>query len=98
MREVVVSMPGGLSRLPVVLCPDGTTMVQPTTRDLAEKLGLHTRPTERFYDLVVVGAGAAGLAAAVYGASAGLHTALVERHAPGGLAGCGQPECAPRPW
>lgn len=86
-RELIRSMPDGLSRLPVVLFEDGTTMVQPSTRELAERIGLQTRPTSVFYDLVVIGGGPAGLAAALYGASEGLTTALVERDAPGGQAG-----------
>ncbi len=78
---------GGATRLPTVFFPDGTTLVQPTTRELAEKLGMQTRAQKPFYDLIVVGGGPAGLAAAVYGASEGLRTILVERSAPGGQAG-----------
>jgi thioredoxin reductase (NADPH) len=87
MRAVIASMPDGTSRLPVVLFGDGTTMVQPSPRELADKIGLQTRPTSVFYDLVVIGGGPAGLAAALYGASEGLMTALVESNAPGGQAG-----------
>ena len=88
MRELVSSLPDGMSRLPVVLFPDGTMMAQPTPLELADRIpGMQTRPTGRFYDLVVVGGGPAGLAAAVYGASEGLHTILVESHATGGQAG-----------
>jgi thioredoxin reductase (NADPH) len=86
-RELVLAMPDGMSRLPVVLLEDGSAMVQPTSRELAEKIGLHTRPADRYYDLIIVGGGPAGLAAAVYGASEGLRTLLVESHAPGGQAG-----------
>jgi len=86
-RELVAATPDGLSRLPVVLFPDGTTMVQPSPRELAEKIGMQTRPQRPFYDLIVVGGGPAGLAAAVYGASEGLRTILVERDATGGQAG-----------
>jgi thioredoxin reductase (NADPH) len=78
---------GGPVRLPMVFFPDGTSLVQPTTRELAEKIGMQTRAQKPFYDLIVVGAGPAGLAAAVYGASEGLRTILVERSAPGGQAG-----------
>ena len=86
-RELIASMDEGMSRLPVVLFSDGTTIVQPTPRDLAEKLGLQTRAQHPFYDFVIVGGGPAGLAAAVYGASEGLRTILVERDATGGQAG-----------
>jgi len=70
-----------------VFFPDGTALIQPTNRELAEKVGLQTRAQKPFYDLIVVGGGPAGLAAAVYGASEGLRTILVERSAPGGQAG-----------
>ena len=86
-RELVASTPDGMSRLPVVLLPDGTRMVQPTALELAEKIGLQTRPQRPFYDLVVVGGGPAGLAAAVYASSEGLRTLLIERDATGGQAG-----------
>lgn len=73
--------------LPLVLLPDGSRLTQPSTRELAEKIGLKTRAERLFYDLIIVGAGPAGLAAAVYGASEGLQTMLIERKAPGGQAG-----------
>jgi thioredoxin reductase (NADPH) len=73
--------------LPVVLLQDATVLVQPTIAQLAEKVGLQTHAGQPFYDLVIVGAGPAGLAAAVYGASEGLRTVLIEREAPGGQAG-----------
>ena len=75
------------SQLPLVLFPDGPTLTQPTNLEIAEKIGLKTRPGLPFYDLVIVGAGPAGLAAAVYGASEGLSTLLIEGEAPGGQAG-----------
>jgi thioredoxin reductase (NADPH) len=75
------------AQLPLVLFPDGATLVQPDVPHLAERLGLRTRAQQRSYDLVIVGGGPAGLAAAVYGASEGLHTLLLEREAPGGQAG-----------
>jgi thioredoxin reductase (NADPH) len=72
---------------PVVLFPDGTRIEQPTPALLADRLGLRTSAGTSFYDLLIVGGGPAGLAAAVYGASEGLKTALVEAEAPGGQAG-----------
>jgi thioredoxin reductase (NADPH) len=75
------------SKLPVVLFGDGTALVQPTTMELAGKVGLRTQAQQEFYDVVVVGAGPAGLAAGVYGASEGLKTLIVEASAPGGQAG-----------
>ena len=75
------------SRLPLVLFPDGPSLTQPMNVEIAEKIGLKTRPGLPFYDLVIVGAGPAGLAAAVYGASEGLSTLLIEGEAPGGQAG-----------
>ena len=86
-RELVLAMPEGMQKLPVVFFPDGTTMVQPTPRHLAERLGMQTHAQRPFYDLIVIGGGPAGLAAAVYGASEGLRTILVERYATGGQAG-----------
>jgi thioredoxin reductase (NADPH) len=73
--------------LPVVRVIDGKTVVRPSHRRIAELLGLGTEPQEAEYDVVVVGAGPAGLAAGVYGASEGLRTVVVEREAPGGQAG-----------
>ena len=74
-------------QLPVVVFPDGGTLVQPAPREVAERAGLKTRAERPFYDLVVVGAGPAGLAAAVYGASEGLKTVVLDAEAPGGQAG-----------
>jgi thioredoxin reductase (NADPH) len=74
-------------QLPVVLLDDGDVLVQPDLPVLAERIGLRTRAQRDAYDLVVVGAGPAGLAAGVYGASEGLKTAMIEREAPGGQAG-----------
>jgi thioredoxin reductase (NADPH) len=71
----------------VVLFADGTALVDPELNELAERVGLSVQATEDFYDLIVVGAGPAGLAAAVYGASEGLKTLVVEPEAPGGQAG-----------
>jgi thioredoxin reductase (NADPH) len=74
-------------RLPAVVLPDGSCVSRPTTSELAGKLGLQTRAESDFCDLLIVGGGPGGLAAAVYGASEGLRTVLVEREAPGGQAG-----------
>jgi thioredoxin reductase (NADPH) len=73
--------------LPLVLVPDGVTLRAPTTLDVADALGLRTHAEQPLYDLCIVGGGPAGLAAAVYGASEGLATIVVEREAPGGQAG-----------
>jgi len=73
--------------VPLVITSEGKSLVQPSETDLATHVGLSTTPAKDFYDLVVVGAGPAGLGAAVYGASEGLRTLLVERHATGGQAG-----------
>ncbi len=73
--------------LPVVITEQGETLVAPSDTELAATLGLSTTPAEDFYDLVVIGGGPAGLAAAVYGASEGLKTVLIERTATGGQAG-----------
>jgi len=73
--------------LPVVLFPDGTKLLESVPSDVAQKVGLQTRAQTNFYDLAIVGGGPAGLAAAVYGASEGLHTVIIEREAPGGQAG-----------
>ena len=75
------------AKLPVVLFGDGTALVQPTTMELAGRIGLRTQAREEFYDVIVVGAGPAGLAAGVYGASEGLRTLVVEPEAVGGQAG-----------
>jgi thioredoxin reductase (NADPH) len=73
--------------LPVVITPDGEPMVEPSDAELAARVGLATTPSKEFYDLIVIGGGPAGLGAAVYGASEGLRTVLVERLATGGQAG-----------
>jgi thioredoxin reductase (NADPH) len=74
-------------KLPVVITPDGETLIEPSDPELASRVGLATTPSAGFYDLVVIGGGPAGLGAAVYGASEGLRTVLVERTATGGQAG-----------
>ena len=87
MRALVEAMPDGLQKLPVVLFPDGTTMVQPTPLEVAERLGMQTHAKSKQYDFIVIGGGPAGLAASVYAGSEGLRTILVERYATGGQAG-----------
>ena len=82
LREILIEA----RRLPVVVFPDGAAFDCPSSDALAEKLGLKTKASTEFYDFVVVGAGPAGLAAAVYGASEGLRTLVVDREAPGGQA------------
>lgn len=75
------------ANLPIVLFPDGTKLLESLPADVAQKVGLRTRAQTDFYDLAIIGGGPAGLAAAVYGASEGLKTVMVEREAPGGQAG-----------
>lgn len=74
-------------KLPVVLLPDGSALMNPSNVQVGEKVGLRSQATQPFYDLAIVGGGPAGLAAAVYGASEGLKTLLIEREATGGQAG-----------
>lgn len=87
VRRLVESAQSGACPFPVVMFADGSFMHQPGHSELAERIGLNTRAHNKFYDLVIVGGGPAGLAAAVYGASEGLSTVIVERDAPGGQAG-----------
>jgi thioredoxin reductase (NADPH) len=75
------------AKLPAVLFPDGTKLLESVPAQIAQKVGLRTRAQTSFYDLAIIGGGPAGLAAAVYGASEGLHTVMIEREAPGGQAG-----------
>lgn len=75
------------NELPVVLFPDGTRSLNSAPAQVAQKVGMNTRAETNFYDLAIVGGGPAGLAAAVYGASEGLRTVMIEREAPGGQAG-----------
>jgi thioredoxin reductase (NADPH) len=75
------------SKLPIVVFPDGGVLIQPTRTELASRIGLRVVAEKEFYDLIIVGAGPAGLAAAVYGGSEGLKTLVVEAAAPGGQAG-----------
>ncbi|MBW4446395.1 MAG: FAD-dependent oxidoreductase [Spirirestis rafaelensis WJT71-NPBG6] len=73
--------------LPLVLFADGSNLMQPSNAQIAEKIGLKTQAEKPFYDLIIIGGGPGGLAAAVYGASEGLRTVMIEREAPGGQAG-----------
>ncbi|MBD2723424.1 FAD-dependent oxidoreductase [Hymenobacter armeniacus] len=73
--------------LPLIICPDGKAVANPSKTDLANHLGIANQPLQEMYDVVVVGAGPSGLAAAVYGASEGLKTLIIERQTPGGQAG-----------
>ncbi|MEH2291223.1 FAD-dependent oxidoreductase [Nostoc sp.] len=86
-KLVEYSQADGRQQLPLVLFPDGSRLIQPSNLEIAAKIGLQTQAERPFYDLAIVGAGPAGLAAAVYGASEGLSTVLIEREAPGGQAG-----------
>src|SRR6185503_20248275 len=86
-RQLMEVCKADVSQLPLVIFPDGSHLTCPTSNAVALKLGLKTRAELPFYDLIVLGGGPAGLAAAVYGAADGLKTLLVEREAPGGQAG-----------
>ncbi|HKG39018.1 MAG TPA: FAD-dependent oxidoreductase [Conexibacter sp.] len=86
-RELLAVAGVADSGLPVALLEDGSVLERPTVLELAERLGVSAQPSAEHYDLVIVGGGPAGLAAAVYGASEGLRTVMVEREAPGGQAG-----------
>jgi thioredoxin reductase (NADPH) len=86
-KQLLEALGPEAASLPVVLFPDGTRMLESVPADLAQKVGLRTRAQTDFYDLAIVGGGPAGLAAAVYGASEGLHTVIIEKEAPGGQAG-----------
>src|SRR6266511_1261194 len=86
-KKLLTTTGAAASSLPIVVFPDGSFLGNPSTAEVARKLGLKTKAEFPFYDLVVVGAGPAGLAASVYAAADGLHTLLIEREAPGGQAG-----------
>jgi thioredoxin reductase (NADPH) len=86
-RELLAVSGSSDERLPVVVLEDGTVLERPSVREVADRLGVVSRPASEHYDLVIVGGGPAGLAAAVYGASEGLRTVMVERESPGGQAG-----------
>jgi thioredoxin reductase (NADPH) len=87
VRRLIDSLGPEAETLPLILFPDGERLAEPPFPAVASKLGLHTKAQTNFYDLAIIGGGPAGLAAAVYGASEGLRTVIVEREAPGGQAG-----------
>jgi len=87
VRTLVSSLGTEADALPLILFPDGTRLREPPLPAVADKIGLRTHAQTNFYDLAIVGGGPAGLAAAVYGASEGLKTVIIEREAPGGQAG-----------
>ncbi|MGH3649984.1 MAG: FAD-dependent oxidoreductase, partial [Acidimicrobiia bacterium] len=86
-ESLMEAVGAGIGDLPLVLFPEGEPLIRPTTGNLADRVGLRSQAQSPAYDLVIVGAGPAGLAAAVYGASEGLKTLLIEAAAPGGQAG-----------
>ncbi len=87
VKQLIASVGDDVANLPLTLFPDGTRMFQSTSAELAEKVGLRTRAETQFYDFAIIGGGPGGLAAAVYGASEGLKTVMIDREAPGGQAG-----------
>jgi thioredoxin reductase (NADPH) len=87
VERLKIALGADTSHLPMVFFPDGSSLTDPSLAAMAEKLGLRTRAEMAFYDLVIIGGGPAGLAAAVYGASEGLRTVMIEKSAPGGQAG-----------
>jgi thioredoxin reductase (NADPH) len=86
-RELVEASSKDRLHLPMLFFPDGSTLVDPDLGTLADKVGMSTRAQQPFYDLIIIGAGPAGLAGAVYGASEGLKTIVIEKEAAGGQAG-----------
>jgi thioredoxin reductase (NADPH) len=87
VRQLLASLSPEELQLPMVLFPDGQRLQEPTTAQIADRVGLRRRSDTKIFDLAIVGGGPAGLAAGVYGASEGLRTVIVEREAPGGQAG-----------
>ena len=86
-RAMVEAQSSGVLRLPVIFFPDGQVLVEPGLQELAQKAGIHTKASLPLYDVVIIGAGPAGLAASVYGASNGVRCLLIEKQVPGGQAG-----------
>ena len=87
IRKLVEESSTGIPKLPVIFFPDGSMLFQPNLQELADKVGLQTRAEKPFYDIVIVGSGPAGLAAAVYAGSEGYKCIVIEKTAPGGQAG-----------
>ncbi len=87
VRAMVEEQSKGVLKLPVIFFPDGKVLVEPEIRELAEKAGIQTQASLPFYDVVIIGAGPAGLSASVYGASNGLRCLVIEKRVPGGQAG-----------
>jgi thioredoxin reductase (NADPH) len=87
VRRLLETFDGRTPKLPTVIFPEGERLEEPAPYEVAARLGLRTRAGLEFYDVAIVGGGPAGLAAAVYGASEGLKTVMIEREAPGGQAG-----------
>jgi thioredoxin reductase (NADPH) len=83
-QELAERAAPGADKFPIVLFPDGTALVDPDVREVAARLGLDTEPDSRYWDLIVVGGGPAGVTASIYAASDGLRTVVVEQGAPGG--------------
>ncbi len=86
-RALADSYSDGAAKLPVVSFPDGSIFVEPSLQDMANKVGMQTKAEARHYEIIIIGAGPAGLSAAVYGASEGHNVLVIEKHAPGGQAG-----------
>src|SRR5260370_11870629 len=87
VRGLIGSLGPEAEKLPLILFPDGTRLPEPPLPAVAYKIGLRMHAQTNFYDLAIVGGGPAGLAAALHGASEGLHTGIIEREAPGGQPG-----------
>ncbi len=87
VKQLIASVGDDAGHLPMTLFPDGTRLFESTPAELADKIGLRTRAETQFYDFAIIGGGPGGLAAAVYGASEGLKTVMIDREAPGGQAG-----------
>ncbi len=87
VKAMVEEQSHGVLKLPVIFFPDGKVLIEPEIRELAEKTGIQTQASLPFYDVVIIGAGPAGLSASVYAASNGLRCLVIEKQVPGGQAG-----------